>query len=688
MMRSTLQKYMPVALGLEEATTLTVEEVPTTDNPEQPTVEGPTFDKPVEPLPSELGPVELVIGRNGDGMDFVKPEQTQAEIESALMAQPPANANPDMRLPTSEEPGESPEPAGVLGEVPAVATETPAPVTEEATPVAAASEAPAAVVPPATTPTAEPETPPAEAAPVVEPTEPPAEETPPVEDEPKEPKAEEPPKKEEKPEEEEEEDPELEKPKAATEHYGQAPLSRVALNKWIADNVSVEEFPNTGDRSHLSAQTLIDVPLDHQPNPADPIPETIAEVPSTEDVSDDDSLDHAMVAQDAIADEMTEMEDLGTSLEGYIELITQARTQGGITKREAGFMRLGLEMLETKLGVRAMTPGLEAYDGPASSDHASTISLEVLGGMVKDVYKALQHIWRELRIFLGTAWNELTNGVGRLVEDAKALRMQVDGLVGVPNLGEFEITGTQLAFANGHFVAQNPVVIAGLAAYVSQEYPKELKAWLSDLAKALASINMLSAESIHKAVKAVQSMGSHTSGSHSVANRFRGDHFPGNYWLTTTNDMDSFSTSTRHFAAMGGTVAFKVNSPMHKGLHKVVEPPSRFTIKVGTPSELKRRAGDIVKIIEALNTIKNHTTDLSRELDTLEKVSEAAAKLVAGVQQSGAAPSNVQDLVNLINGCTRAARMGTTNFNQVYYYVVRVLKTNMAILKQEVAQYQ
>jgi hypothetical protein len=632
---------MPVVPGLEDATTLTVEEVPTTDNPEQPATAEPMIDKPVEPLASEPGPVELVIGRNGDGMDFVKPEQTQAEIEAATQAQPPANSNPDMRLPTSDEPEPGTEPL----------PEPESPAVSDAN----------AVVEPA----------------VPEPAEPPPAEAPP----------EEPPKEAKEPEgEEEEEDPELEKPKAATEHYHQRAFT--ALAKWVASNVSVEEFPNTGDRSHLSVQTLIDVPLDHQPNPADPIPETIAEVPSTEDVSTDESLDHAMVAQDAIADEMTEMEDLGASLEGYIELITEARAQGGITKREAGFMRLGLEMLETKLGVRAMTPGLEAYDGPASSDHSSTISLEVLGGMVKDVYKALQHIWRELRIYLGTAWNELTNGVGRLVEDAKALRMQVDGLQGVPNNGEFEITGTQLAFANGHFVAQNPVVIAGLAAYVSQEYPKELKAWLNGLTAALMSVKFLSAESIDHALKMAQLLGSHTSGRNAVANRFRGDHFPGNYWLTTANDMETFSSPSKHFDAMGDTVQFKVNAPLPNGLHKIVEPPPRYTVKVGTPAELKRRAADIVKIIEALNTIKNHTTDLSRELDQLEKASEAAAKTAAIIQKTNAAPPNLHLLIKLINGCTRAARMGTTNFNQVYYYVVRVLKTNMAILKQEVAQYQ
>lgn len=660
-MRTTLQKYMPVVLGLEEATGLSVEEIPTTDNPEQPATAEPMIDKPVVPLASEPGPVELVIGRNGDGMDFVKPEQTQAEIEAAVQAQPPLNSNPDMRLPTSEEPEPGTEP---LPEPESPAVSDANAVTEPAVPVEPAVE-PAVETPPVEE-QEEPE-------PVVE-TPPVVEEEPEVKDTPK--------------DEEEEEEEELDKPKVATEQYRQPPVVGSALNKWITENVSAEEFPNTGDRSHLSVQTLIDVPLDHQPNVADPVPEVVPEVPSTEDVSTDESLDHAMVAQDAIADEMTQMEDVGVAIEGYIELMTSARAAGGITPREAGFMRLGLSMLENKLGVRALTPGLEAYTGPASIEHSTTVSLEVLTGVVKDVYKALQLIWRELRIYLGTAWNELTNGVGRLVTDAKELQATVATLQGVPNQGEFEITGTQLAFANGHFVGQDPVVIAGLTAYISQEYPKELKNWLNGLTTALASVKFLSFESIDRAIKAVVEMGSHTTGQHRIANQFRGDHFPGNYWLTTSDDIPAFAAPKQHFAAMGKAVKFKVNAPLPNGLRKVVEPPSRYTVKVGTPAELKRRAADIVKIIDTLNTVRNSTIDLGRELDRLEKASEEAAQIAAAVSQTTATPPNLHLLIELINGCTRAARMGTTNFNQVYYYVVRVLKTNMAILKQEVAQYQ
>lgn len=629
-MFSTLQKYMPVVPGLEDATTLEVQEVPTTDNPDAPATAEVLIDKPVVPLTSEPGPVEIVVGENGDAVSLVATEREPAEGQPA-----------DVTEPVTAEPG--------------------VPIEPEATPV----------IEPSPEPDVAPEA----------------------------------------------DEPELEDPKAAVEAYHQqlgtvlggqglhpqtqklVDIDLALLNSrprrvtgspltaWAA-TVSQEEFPNTGDRSHLTVQTLVDLPLDHQPHPEDPVPvaEKTPEYLSSED--GDEALDAAMYAQDAHADEMTEMEDAHVTMEGYIELMKRAQAEGGMTQREAGFMRLGLEQFERKFGVRALTPGLEAYDGPASVDYSTKVSLEVLGGVSKDLYKALQLMWRELRIFLGTAWNELTNGVGKLVEDAKALRMQVDGLSGEPKHDTFKITGTQMAFANGKFVAHDPVVIAGLAAYVSQEYPKELKEWLKRLADILGAVNVLSPHDIDQAVKAAEYIDSHTSGRNKVANRFRGDHFPGNYWIDTKNDLETTGSARKQFASMGGDVVFKINAPVPGSMFKIVEPPSEFVVNVSDVNALKKRAADIVKIIEALNTIRQSTTDISRELDHLEKTSDAAAKLVAGVKNVAGAPSNLSQLTDLINGCSKAARMGATNFNQVYYYIVRVLKTNMAILKQEVAQYQ
>lgn len=120
-MLSTLQKYMPVTPGLEDATTLEVQEVPTVDNPEQPSTAEVLIDKPVEPLPSEPGPVEIVVGEHSDALAF-----------SATEREPITEGTNQVTEPVTAVPGAAIDPGATLVVEPSPEPETPAePVVEE-----------------------------------------------------------------------------------------------------------------------------------------------------------------------------------------------------------------------------------------------------------------------------------------------------------------------------------------------------------------------------------------------------------------------------------------------------------------------------------------------------------------------------------------------------------------------------
>jgi hypothetical protein len=189
---------------------------------------------------------------------------------------------------------------------------------------------------------------------------------------------------------------------------------------------------------------------------------------------------------------------------------------------------------------------------------------------------------------------------------------------------------------------------------------------------------------IDKQLEMVRSMGGpHTSLSRAF-NSQSSDVLPGNYTVHKHNTVEAHGSRDKVFASYGGDAFFTVHPPSAHSLGKAKkDAPATYEVPVGTPAEVQKRAADLLKIINALAQSRSFKVDLTRELDDLASAAEALIKRAEATHTPAIAMVR-----QFTNGCAAVSRTGLGNFNQVYYYLVRVLKTNLSILRREIEMYQ
>lgn len=159
-----------------------------------------------------------------------------------------------------------------------------------------------------------------------------------------------------------------------------------------------------------------------------------------EEVVNVDELLDIEPAADNVTAELTEVEDIQESMEHFRMLMVDAQKRGGLRPEEGALVKVALEHFNKRLGVDASILSMEDYGGTMSRREATDVSLESLGGALKEAGKKAWDLIMELLKKLGEQITSIKNRVAKVMPVLSGAKARAQKAEKEATAAEFKVT--------------------------------------------------------------------------------------------------------------------------------------------------------------------------------------------------------------------------------------------------------
>lgn len=433
-----------------------------------------------------------------------------------------------------------------------------------------------------------------------------------------------------------------------------------SLLQWMESRVSAENHPDNESALPEAPVEPAQPVTNFQPLEVDTFPST-----STDGI---DTLQQLRL-EEAMARDTEVLEDAVVTVEAYIHLLRNAGPQG-IDRQTAQSMVIGLAPYRQLLE-RVSVPSVECFSTPHSAQYATMISQEGLGARLLELWKTLKDLFYRMLDQGADFYRQFQQGVGRLREQAVALKRPLAALRGTPTITSFTLHNPSKLMADGKYQGDDPTVIAGVAGWFFKQYPLELAEYMRALAR---GVDLITPENLEQmADKLLEIEGPHQQ--FHLANK---DTLPGNVTIVAESTEGVGEDKLRGLSLLLSAQRF-VLKPVPGAQVDTLE------ITVRSPQELSKGLTDLLKTIDLIDEMRSKAPALVEVSKALLNSTDKLRIKMDTVALTGEQLALVQAIMR---GTFAVTRMSGPDLHPLIMYLVSVVQAQLAVLEREIRSYK